>query len=389
MTAPLRQTGAHRRIAPAASVPADFGLVGRNTALAAAVQLGRRVAASPATTVLISGETGTGKELFARGIHDAGPTSGSPFVAINCSAIPENLLEAELFGHEAGAYTGARDSRPGLAEVARGGTLFLDEIGEMPLSLQPKLLRLLEERSARRLGGSREYAVNCRIVAGTNVQLERAVADGRFRADLYYRLNVVRVDLPPLRERRGDIALLAEHFAREIAARRGGPVKQIGRDAVLALEAHSWPGNVRELRNVMERATLLADGDVLGAGDIVITSRDAFLTPGYGMTAVAREDRGTDGPMDRGTGGPEDRMTGGPKDRRTVRSFGPSDIGYITIPPVGKSLAEIEREAIRLTMLHTAGNLSAAARILGISRPTLTRRLRESGLTRRSLLASS
>jgi len=379
MTAPLRQSGAQRRIAPGSSVPADFGLVGRNTALAAAVQLGRRVAASPATTVLISGETGTGKELFARGIHDAGPTSGSPFVAINCSAIPENLLEAELFGHEAGAYTGARDSRPGLAEVARGGTLFLDEIGEMPLSLQPKLLRLLEERSARRLGGSREYSVNCRIVAGTNVQLERAVADGRFRADLYYRLNVVRVDLPPLRERRGDIALLAEHFAREIAARRGGPVKQLGRDAVHALEAHSWPGNVRELRNVMERATLLADGDVLGAEDIVITSRDAFLTPGYGMTAVAgrEEDRWTDGPMDRSFGPP------------VHRSSGPSPIGYIVIPPVGKSLAEIEREAIRLTMLHTAGNLSAAARILGISRPTLTRRLRESGLTRRSLLASS
>ena len=379
MTAPLRQSGAQRRIAPASSVPAaaDFGLVGRNTALAAAVQLGRRVAASPATTVLIGGETGTGKELFARGIHDAGPTSGSPFVAINCSAIPENLLEAELFGHEAGAYTGARDSRPGLAEVARSGTLFLDEVGEMPLSLQPKLLRLLEERSARRLGGSREYAVSCRIVAGTNVQLERAVADGRFRADLYYRLNVVRIDLPPLRERRGDIALLAQHFAREIAARRGGPVKQIGRDAVLALEAHSWPGNVRELRNVMERATLLADDDVLHADDIVITSRDAFLTPGYGMVGIQE---------DRRTGGPEDRSFGPP----VHRSIGPSpSIGTISLAATGKSLAEIEREAIRLTMLHTAGNLSAAARILGISRPTLTRRLRESGLTRRSLLASS
>jgi DNA-binding NtrC family response regulator len=376
MTAPLRQTGAHRRLAPASVASADsghanFGLVGRNTALAAAVQLGRRVASSPATTVLIGGETGTGKELFARGIHEAGPTAGAPFVAINCSAIPESLLEGELFGHEAGAYTGARGAQPGLAESAGMGTLFLDEIGEMPLALQPKLLRLLEERTARRLGGSREYRVNCRIVAGTNVQLERAVAEGRFRADLYYRLNVVRVDLPPLRERRGDIALLAEHFAREIANRRGGPVKVLDPSAVSALEAHHWPGNVRELRNVMERATLLADGPVLRGGDIVITARDAFLTPAMGIL----------------TGGQEVGMSGGREaDRLTSRPAEP--VGSIAIPTEGKSLAEIEREAIRLTMLLTAGNLSAAARILGISRPTLTRRLRESGLTRRSLLAS-
>jgi DNA-binding NtrC family response regulator len=374
MTAPLRQTGAHRRIAPASVASADsashnFGLVGRNTVLAAAVQLGRRVAASPATTVLIGGETGTGKELFARGIHAAGPTAGAPFVAINCSAIPESLLEGELFGHEAGAYTGARGAQPGLAESAGTGTLFLDEIGEMPLALQPKLLRLLEERTARRLGGSREYDVRCRIVAGTNVLLERAVAEGRFRADLYYRLNVVRVDLPPLRERRGDIALLAEHFAREIANRRGGPAKVLEPSAVAALEAHHWPGNVRELRNVMERATLLADGQVLRGADIVITARDAFLTPAMG---VPRADYIP--PM-------QGAMT-------SVPPVHEGDVGRIAIPAEGKSLAEIEREAIRLTMLLTAGNLSAAARILGISRPTLTRRLRESGLTRRSLLAS-
>ena len=388
MTAPLRQTGAHRRIAPASVASVDsgshnFGLVGRNTALAAAVHLGRRVAASPATTVLIGGETGTGKELFARGIHDAGPTAGAPFVAINCSAIPESLLEAELFGHEAGAYTGARGAQPGLAESAGTGTLFLDEIGEMPLALQPKLLRLLEERTARRLGGSREYDVRCRIVAGTNVQLERAVAEGRFRADLYYRLNVVRVDLPPLRERRGDIALLADHFAREIAGRRGGPTKVLDPSAVEALEAHHWPGNVRELRNVMERATLLADGPVLRGGDIVITERDRFLTPGIGMAAVV------EGQRVRGSEGPTVGWTEGrPSDLPTFRPSVAPAIGTISIPESGLSLAEIEREAIRLTMLHTAGNLSAAARILGISRPTLTRRLRESGLTRRSLLAS-
>jgi two-component system NtrC family response regulator len=348
MTAPLRRSDAERPVAQASPIFSDFGLVGRHPALAAAVHVARKVAASPGTTVLVGGETGTGKELFARGIHRAGPSAGAPFVAINCSAIPESLLEAELFGHEAGAYTGARDTRPGLAEAAREGTLFLDEIGEMPLALQPKLLRLLEERTTRRLGGTREQPVRCRIIAGTNVQLERAVAEGRFREDLYYRLNVVRIDLPPLRERRGDILVLAEHFVREIAGRRGGPPKAIDPSAAAALEAHRWPGNVRELRNVMERATLLASGPILGRSDIVLTAH-------------------ADGPS---AGGSE-------------------ELGRITIPARGKSLAEIEREAIRLTMLLTAGNLSAAARILGISRPTLTRRLRESGLTRRSLLAST
>jgi DNA-binding NtrC family response regulator len=350
MTAPLRQADVIRRVASSSAVLPQFGLVGRDTALAAAVQVARKVAASPDTTVLIGGETGTGKELFARGIHEAGPTGGFPFVAINCSAIPEAMLEAELFGHEAGAFTSARDARPGLAETARGGTLFLDEIGELPLALQPKLLRLLEERTARRLGGSREYAVRCRIIAGTNVQLERAVAEGRFREDLFYRLNVVSIELPPLRDRRGDILPLAEHFAREIAARRGGPPKAIDPSAAAVLEAHRWPGNVRELRNVMERATLLAGGATLHREDIAISARTEVEVP------LAIEG---------------------------------ARAGQIAIPANGKSLAEIEREAIRLTMLLTAGNLSAAARILGISRPTLTRRLRESGLTRRSLLASS
>jgi two-component system response regulator HydG len=356
MTAPLRDSAlAHaQRVSPSSSslsstALSSFGLVGRATALAGAVDLARKVAGSPTTTVLIGGETGTGKELVARGIHDHGTAAGAPFVAVNCSAIPDSLLEAELFGHEAGAFTDARAARPGLVESARGGTLFLDEIGELPLALQPKLLRLLEERTARRLGGTKEYTAHCRIIAGTNVRLEHAVAAGHFREDLYYRLNVVRIDLPPLRERRGDILLLAEHFAREIAARRGGPAKLIDSGAAERLEAHPWPGNVRELRNVMERATLLAPGRTLGAVDLHLD----------GQAVVALT----------GPGAPE--------------------VGRISIPIGGKSLAEIEREAIRVTMLMTAGNLSAAARVLGISRPTLTRRLRESGLTRRSLLASS
>jgi transcriptional regulator with PAS, ATPase and Fis domain len=313
------------------------------------VDIARRVAASPGTTVLIGGETGTGKELFARGIHAHSAVADEPFVAVNCSAIPETLLEAELFGHEAGAFTDARTMRPGLVEMARRGTLFLDEIGELPLALQPKLLRLLEERTVRRLGGSKEIPVRCRIIAGTNVQLERAVSLRRFREDLYYRLNVVRIELPALRERPGDILPLAEHFIREFSGQRAGTVPRLDRSAVEQLERYPWPGNVRELRNVLERATLLTRSATIGDSDLQLQASGR----------VVRDDLDAD----------------------TVAS--------IRIPASGKSLAEIEREAIRATMLLTAGNLSAAARILGVSRPTLTRRLRESGVTRRSLLASS
>jgi transcriptional regulator with PAS, ATPase and Fis domain len=350
MTAPLRHATAGRmdRV-EARSASSHFGLIGTSTALARAVDVARRVAASPSTTVLIGGETGTGKELFARGIHEHSPSADEPFVAINCSAIPETMLEAELFGHEAGAFTDARTARPGLAEIARRGTLFLDEIGELPLSLQPKLLRLLEERTVRRLGGSKETPVRCRIIAGTNVQLERAVSLGRFREDLYYRLNVVRIELPALRERPGDILALADHFMREFAAQRAGATPRLDSSAVERLEGYRWPGNVRELRNVMERATLLTRSATISDADLQL--------PTSGLSAYHDVD--------------SDAVTS------------------IRIPSTGKSLAEIEREAIRATMLLTAGNLSAAARILGVSRPTLTRRLRESGVTRRSLLASS
>jgi transcriptional regulator with PAS, ATPase and Fis domain len=351
MSAPLRHATAGRtdRV-EVRSASSHFGLVGTSTALARAVDVARRVATSPSTTVLIGGETGTGKELFARGIHAHSPAADEPFVAINCSAIPETLLEAELFGHEAGAFTDARNARPGLAEIARRGTLFLDEIGELPLSLQPKLLRLLEERTVRRLGASKETPVRCRIIAGTNVQLERAVSLGRFREDLYYRLNVVRIELPALRERPGDILALADHFIREFAAQRAGAIPRLDSSAVDQLEHYRWPGNVRELRNVMERAMLLTRSATISDADLQL--------PTCGPVAYDTLDAD-------------------------------ASVTSIRIPASGKSLAEIEREAIRATMLLTAGNLSAAARILGVSRPTLTRRLRESGVTRRSLLASS
>ena len=349
VTDPLRQPAEPADAAACSALLASFGLVGTSTRLLDAVQVALKVAASRGTTVLIGGETGTGKELFARGIHHHGCVDGEPFVAINCAAIPETLLEAELFGHEQGAYTDAREARPGLIESAGAGTLFLDEVGELPLALQPKLLRMLESRAVRRVGGTVERPVRCRIIAGTNVRLEDAVAGRCFREDLYYRLNVVRIELPPLRDRAGDIVSLAEHFVKEIAARRGDAVKQIDGSAAEVLLAHSWPGNIRELKNVMERATLFASGGVVRRADVRIQRRELV----------------------------------------SASASGSLEAGRISIPKEGKSLAEVEREAIRLTMLLTAGNLSAAARILGIARPTLARKMRDSGLTRRSLLASS
>jgi transcriptional regulator with PAS, ATPase and Fis domain len=326
------------------------GLVlGQSVALREAVELALKVAATRATTVLLVGETGTGKELFSRGIHLASQAKREPFVAVNCAAIPESLLESELFGHEQGAFTDARSLKRGLIEMAGRGTLFLDEIGEMPVSLQPKLLRVLEERRVRRLGGVVDQRVECRIIAGTNVRLDHAVAAGGFRDDLFYRLNVFRIELPPLRERLEDVAVLAEHFLDEVAREQGQSRKRLSPEALTALREHHWPGNVRELRNVLERAVILAGGDVIQPRHVMLQSR----------TTLSAEARSTPA------------------------------LGAIQIPPEGKSLDEIEREAIQLTLLITCGNLSAAARILGVSRPTLARKMRLNGLSRRNLLASS
>ena len=316
-------------------------LIGRSPAHRAAMENARLVAASVRTTVLLVGETGTGKELFARGIHYGGATADGPFVAVNCAAIPETLLEGELFGHEKGAFTGAHARKQGLFELAAGGTLFLDEIHQLPVALQPKLLRALESRLIRPLGGQREIAVHCRIIAATNVALDEAVARAEFRPDLYYRLNVFHVDIPALRDRGDDVELLATSFLREIALDQGGPPKLLAPDALEALEAHDWPGNVRELRNVIERAA------ILGGAEGVIRARHLMIQ------------------------------------RRTLRSGGGGNdtIGEIVLSRRGTTLAEIEIEAARLTLEHTKGNRSAAARMLGISRPTLARLLQRSSGT--------
>jgi DNA-binding NtrC family response regulator len=239
------------------------GILGESAALVVALDQAARIIPHANVTVLITGETGTGKELLARAIHYNGPRREAPFIDINCAAIPEQLLESELFGHEKGAFTGATSVKPGLFEEANGGTLFLDELGHLPLVLQGKLLRALEERSIRRVGGTRPIRMDVRVIAATHVNLAAAVARGEFREDLYYRLNVVPIELPPLRARRDDIVPLAERFL-ERFAEEYGVHRVLTPAAHRALERREWSGNIRELRNTIERAVLLSPGETLG-----------------------------------------------------------------------------------------------------------------------------
>src|SRR5690606_26151452 len=232
-------------------------------------------------TVLITGETGTGKELIARGIHNASPRRNRPFVVLDCGSIPKDLIESTLFGHEKGSFTGAVGQHRGCFEQANGGTIFLDEIGELDVSLQPKLLRVLEQREIKRVGGGRTIKVDVRVLAATNRDLRAEVTAGNFREDLYFRLSVVHVELPPLRDRRDDIPALAQHFLREVAGRRGIAMS-IEPAAMHALVMHSWPGNVRELRNVVERAAALCDGPVITRADVVFGSDSGLAAAGRG-----------------------------------------------------------------------------------------------------------
>ncbi len=249
------------------------GIVSRSAVMDELLERARRVAASDAS-ILIQSESGTGKELLARAIHSASARAKGPFIAVNCSAIPEQLLESELFGHVKGSFTGATGNRKGLFQAAAGGTLFLDEIGDMPLSFQVKLLRALQEKEVRPVGATDTEAVDVRIISATNQDLERAVADGGFRDDLYYRLNVVLLELPPLRERREDIPLLANHFVRQVADTAGQPAKSFAPDAVELLVRFPWPGNARQLLNVVEQTFVLTNGSIIPASQVQKALRD-------------------------------------------------------------------------------------------------------------------
>jgi len=301
-------------------------IVGESPALQRTLEQGRRVARHADVTVMIGGETGTGKELLARALHYESPRAAAPFVEINCAAIPANLLESELFGHEKGAFTGAITAKPGLMEMAHGGTVFLDEIGHLPMELQPKLLRALEGHEIRRVGGQQNRKVDVRIIAATHVDLARAVKVGEFREDLYYRLNVVALVLPPLRDRGMDIEILAEAFAGRLAAQYGLPVPVLSPVLRQALRAHPWPGNVRELRNTIERALVLSPPGTL---DLV-----------------------------------------GPLDETPAAWGGAVAEGVLPFPA---TIRAITQAAAEQTLKLVAGNKSEAARRLEISRPRLQR----------------
>jgi len=328
----IRSVPTYRSAAGAAAPPrepAESALVGSSPRVLAALKVARQVADSTAT-VLVQGESGTGKELLARVVHENSRRAGGPFVAVNCAAIPETLLESELFGHERGAFTGATTRRLGRFERASGGTLFLDEVGDMSATMQAKILRVLQEHEIERVGGDTPVRVDARVVAATNRDLGAEVATGRFRDDLYYRLAVVVVQLPSLRERGGDVDLLAQRFLQHFATEHARPVRSLSPDAAARLRAYGWPGNVRQLRNVMERAVLVADGDVLRAEHLPADVRAA---------TDAREPEGD---------------------------------GFLP-------LRELERRHIRRALDLTGGNLGDTARILGIHRNTLRQKLRHIG----------
>jgi two-component system, NtrC family, response regulator AtoC len=309
-------------------------LLGSSPAMQPIHDLIERVARSE-SAVLITGESGTGKELVARALHDRSARRGGPFVAINCAAMPETLLESELFGHTRGAFTDAKADHPGLFVQAHRGTLFLDEIGEMPLGLQPKLLRALQERTVRPIGAKGEVGFDSRIIAATNQDLESAVEEGRFREDLYYRIHVIQIDLPPLRVRGNDILVLARHFVEHFARAAAKPVTGIVPAAAEKLFAYPWPGNVRELKNCIERAVTLCRYSEIMVDDLPAKVRDF---------------------------------------KRSPPALSGDDIDELV------SMEEIERRHVLRVFEATGGNKSLSAKILGFNRKTLYRRLRQYGL---------
>jgi len=322
-----------------ASQPIVRRIIAESPAMRDLLDFVRRIAVSEATSVLIEGENGTGKDLIAKTLHDQSPRQAEPFLAINCAAIPETLLESELFGFEKGAFTDARAQKRGLFELADKGTLFLDEIGEMPLSLQVKLLRVLENQTFRRLGGLRDIHVDVRIVAATNKDIGEALKEGAFRQDLYYRLNVIQLVVPPLRDRPQDILPLARFFVQHYNAKFKQQIEGLSSDAESLLLAYNWPGNVRELRNAIERAMILEDTAYIRPASLHIAAHG-------GESAFASAPRGHSG----------------------------------SFPSHGESLLEQERRMVQQALEATAGNQTQAARLLRITRDTMRYKMKKFNL---------
>lgn len=313
-------------------------IIGESDSMKKAIDLARRVAESDVGSILLNGETGTGKDLFARAIHFASERADAPYLAINCAALPANLIESELFGYEKGAFTDAKQKKEGLFEQAHGGTIFLDEIGEMEISLQAKLLRVLEESTFRRVGGLKDIKLDARIIAASNRNLKQESESGNFRLDLYFRLSVIQVDIPPLRDRGSDVILLANHYIEKAnLKRRGKPLRRLSPEVEKIFAKYSWSGNVRELRNVIERASILEDGEMVTATHL-------------------------------------------PADMLGVGS-GPAGSGsaMFVLPQGGVPLESVEFELAKQAIERTNGNLTQAAKLLDISRDQLRYKLRKAG----------
>jgi DNA-binding NtrC family response regulator len=326
----------------------EFGLdqiIGKSPGMVEMFNLARKVAESEVSSVLLQGESGTGKDLVAKAIHYASRRADSPFIAINCAALPATLIESELFGYEKGAFTDAKARKEGLFEQAEGGTLFLDEIGELELSLQAKLLRVLEECAFRRLGGLKDIPLDARVIAASNRDLKGESETGRFRLDLYYRLSVIQIDIPAIRERGDDMILLAEHYIAHFNERLRKRVRGLSPEVADIFRKYGWPGNVRELRNVIERVMILEDGDV--------------ITPAYLPRGLTPEDKTTSGLASKGQLA-EDKKTSG-----------------FRLPPDGVILDEVEMSLVRQAMERSNGNQTRAAELLGISRDQLRYRIKK------------
>ena len=335
----------------------EFGLIGNSSKMKDIFSVIRKVSDTP-STVLISGESGTGKELVAKALHENSSRKNEPFIKINCAAIPKNLMESELFGYEKGAFTGATSSKPGRFELADKGTLFLDEIGEIPVEMQVKLLRALQESEFERVGGIKTLKVDVRLVTATNRDLEQEVQNGNFRDDLFYRLNVVPLTIPPLRDRGDDTKLLVDHIIQKFNHRLSKNVKSISDDAMAALQRHRWPGNIRELENVLERTMLFCTGESIGIGDIPTDITESKI-PGKSQ----------------GTSNSQLSQTpSGPADTLEV------DENTSLKDVVRAETNRVEKELIVKALEETSGNVTQAAKLLKISRKSLQTKMKDFGL---------